>query len=103
MSGQLHQMLPAYGGQKPDCISRASRTFPRRATGPLIHMFRGSLDTSVVPKEPRNCCASAGALSLEGWVSLEPTDTQKDELISSSFVGASDTHSSLPQTPRISF
>jgi hypothetical protein len=28
-------MLPAYGGQESDCISRASRTFAGRMTGPL--------------------------------------------------------------------
>ena len=28
-------MLPAYGGQESDCITRASHTFPQGMTGPL--------------------------------------------------------------------
>jgi hypothetical protein len=30
----LPMLLPAYGGQESDCISRASHTFPQRVTGP---------------------------------------------------------------------
>src|ERR1700750_401433 len=63
MSGRLPKILLSYGEQESDCISRASRTFPRRTTGPSRHALRdrwlsfksrGSFVLYIRTKEPRD-------------------------------------------------
>lgn len=48
-------MLSAYGRQEPDCISRASHTFPQRTTGALPNtQLRDGSGFSICSKKSRN-------------------------------------------------
>src|SRR5215207_1662267 len=61
MSGQLPKMLPAYGGQRSDCISRASRTFTGRGTGDLHHTRPKTTPASRAACLDSSCCGESGA------------------------------------------